>query len=344
MRKVTTKQQLAALSQEWKPFRCALAELHTMLKAALNRTRKAVEVQAKLHQTETSSDKKMPSKVASLVPQQSPSPTESFLDAVQCIASQIDTVNVTAEFVADPDFDIKLPTLFRILPEDAATDTDVKACVQTFAAKFLLSSSRSDAGRWNKPLDSDLQAKMNLLLEKVLGAQHKIVKREAIQAKSVQDLVNPSIFALKNGLEEINGEVAQLPTVRLGVQGTREVVCFDPMVVLPVVKAEKSQSSSLIKPVVIRKWLKTATRDDFAKLPESSAFVATVSVSDMLYVPARWIYWERVTGSVDFVGLKTSWLSPRYTDILDGFRQYLISVGKTSDLLQQVVDTLVMIE
>ena len=51
--KVTTKQQLATLSQEWKPFRCALAELHTMLKAALNRTRKAVEVQAKLHQTET---------------------------------------------------------------------------------------------------------------------------------------------------------------------------------------------------------------------------------------------------------------------------------------------------
>ena len=43
-------------------------------------------------------------------------------------------------------------------------------------------------------------------------------------------------------------------------------------------------------------------------------------------------------------GLKTSWLSPKYTDILGEFRQYLISVGKTSDLLQQVVDTLVMIE
>ena len=253
-------------------------------------------------------------------------------------------MNVTAEFVADSNFDIKLPILFRMLPEDTTTDADVKACVQTFAAKFSTSSSHADPGRWNKPLSSDLQAKVELLLQKVLGAQHKIVKRETIQVKNVQDLVSPSIFAIKAGLEGINGEVAQLPTVRLGVQGTREVVCFDPMVVLPVVKAQKSESSSLLKPVEIRKWLRTATRDDFAKLPESSAVVATVSASDMLYLPATWIYWERVTGSVDFVGLKTSWLSPKYTDILDGFRQYLISVGKTSDLLQQVVDTLVMIE
>ena len=72
--------------------------------------------------------------------------------------------------------------------------------------------------------------------------------------------------------------------------------------------------------------------------------MATVSASDMVYVPAAWVYWERVTGSVDFVGLKTSWLSPKYTDILDAFRQYLTSVGKASDLLQQVVDTLDMIE
>ena len=131
---------------------------------------------------------------------------------MHCIARQINTVNAPGEFVADPDFDIKLPALFRMLLEDAITDTDVKACVQTFAAKFLTSSNRSDWGRYNKPLGSDLQAKMNLLLEKVLGAQHKIVKRENIHVKMCKILSVPASSLSKLVLKEL---MEKSPSYRL---------------------------------------------------------------------------------------------------------------------------------
>ena len=79
------------------------------------------------------------------------------------------------------------------------------------------------------------------------------------------------------------------------------------------------------------------------RIAGASIFHCTTGPRDALWLPAGWLFKERVHAA-DLLGIRRSFLSMAQKDVLAGINQHLLMLQAPSDGLQQTVGQLILME
>ncbi len=151
------------------------------------------------------------------------------------------------------------------------------------------------------------------------------------------------------GEPEANVEVPRLHVfsipLRLGIRGTRTVVLAQTALLLEHLTS--AGGGSPIQLAALNHWMKSATVESaksFATKSGSQLFHCTVGNGDILSLPAGYVFYEKVVGNSDFVGVRMPILSLGGLASLTQINRHLLRIESPSLPLQRALDTLAIAE
>jgi hypothetical protein len=158
----------------------------------------------------------------------------------------------------------------------------------------------------------------------------------------------PSTFAIASSRTTCSAEEGHLPTLRLGFGGTRQVVAVRTMSIIEFIK--NIDKSAKVDCKVAYGWLKAATLEGFKAFkafvdsgaPPVQPFYASVGVGDALYLPAGWMFYEKI-GTRDFAGVRVGFIRQSDAPTLTLLQRHLLSVEKPNDILNRALDNLALL-
>jgi hypothetical protein len=131
----------------------------------------------------------------------------------------------------------------------------------------------------------------------------------------------------------------------LGVVGQRQLVFANTAALLRNLTA--ADCGKAVQLAAANNWLKMATEASakaFTTASTTELFCCTVGVHDAVYCPAGYIFYERVTGSMDFAGVRLPILSLAALETLTAISRHLIKIEAPSVALQRALDCLALAE
>ena len=151
-----------------------------------------------------------------------------------------------------------------------------------------------------------------------------------------KNLLQQTGFHIAHGKITPSSEHVYLPTFRVGAKGTREVIAVDFMQLVDYLSVG---AASKVPPKTLYKWMEETIADEatkFMKFGEGHAvYFATIGPRDCLYPPAGFSTLEKV-GPEGFSGIRVAVMSVKDQEALTKINRYLISISKSSDVLQDV--------
>ena len=145
------------------------------------------------------------------------------------------------------------------------------------------------------------------------------------------------------GLEACASEASYLSTMRIGMQGSRQVCVVDIMQFVTFLS--KTLSQDTLKPKLIYHELKSMNHDTLKSFNAECAgamYCATLGPLDCIWLPSGWFFYEKVNPSRDCIGFKIAVLCNSAESVLDDICQHLKSTGSNTEALQAVIDCLAL--
>jgi hypothetical protein len=136
-----------------------------------------------------------------------------------------------------------------------------------------------------------------------------------------------------------------LGTRRLGIRGQRQLVFAHTAHLLAHLTA--ADGGKAVQLVAANNWLKTASEASakaFMAASGTELFCCTAGSSDAVYCPAGYIFHEKITGVMDFAGVRVPIVSLSALDTLTAISRHLIKVESPSIALQRILDCLALAE
>ena len=198
--------------------------------------------------------------------------------------------NQPAAFDLSCPFIVSDPNLAQV-----SEQPEVKAAVTGFNAMWKTSRFRTTPGRALQKLVSDAGAMVTQELTKFTHNLALPLPAEDVAPELLASLA-PGVFAVAFGSEAANTEKDGLPSLRLTVCGTRQVV------LMPAPwAAGKLLGLDMTKPDGTQRMCQAALNMTQEKVVEAARtgnlWFATIGPGDLLYTPAGWLTCEAVAGS-----------------------------------------------
>ena len=229
IKQARTKEELAAIAAASKPFKSAYQDLLTMVKAAANRAKHAISseqgaMEKKMGSAmdgeaaaEASAAKKRKSTRDAAAP-------AKLMSMRHSLGEPLPTASVTQELTLSADISFGTPAILRFTPEVVTTEGVLRKEITAMRNKFQTSAERADPGRGHRPLGSEAQQEALRLLTGVVPKTELVPHDKLQTSPALAADLKPVVFAVAKGRETFCMETAQLPTLRLAFDGTREVL------------------------------------------------------------------------------------------------------------------------
>ena len=177
-----------------------------------------------------------------------------------------------------------------------------RAQVDNFKTAFDVARGKQKGVRLSKALDSDPGSTMYLgKVEEVFRSSDTLAARSSFPASLVPHTMS-SIFGVDSSYDRVSGEGLGLATVRLCLQGTRQVVMTD-MLQLKGYMERKGVSGAInsVRMSSFFRHMSPAIVAEYGK--ECTLWASTVSAGDLLYTPYGFLQGELVSQVT--IGIRT---------------------------------------
>ena len=346
--KCVSKDEITRIQNDMKPFKAAYQDMLSMAKAAEKRLGTSItdalrqKEQAKTDASEPKAKRGRPSKKQA---GQTAAAAGPMVDQPQECARDIPSIVMRLDGKLSEDLAGDAPKIIRVCQEEMSKLAEIKSsCLGPLETKFKHDPARADTGRSQRALPADQRDKIMKLLQAcfVDGFQLPLDK---MTEKVKQDLSAATGFIVSKGWVTTSAEAAHLPTCRLGFAGSRSVVIAHTLSLLEFITKASGAKSDLAKCYA---WLKSCTPQAAKSFVESFdapvLMHATAGPSDILFLPAGWMFYEKIVGNANFLGVRAQHLGLSCLADLRKINTYLIELGKPNSSLQQAVDCLSLAE
>jgi hypothetical protein len=230
------------------------------------------------------------------------------------------------------------PIIFKLNSQQMSDEgplTEAIKCCQTLAEKFKNDNTRNEGGRMHRRLTNEANAELKKVIETLLPPG--LLLPDAKLTAAVKVDLGQSTFAVARDRVTCSPEYGHIANIRLGIKGVRYIVLAPTFLLMQAL----SSGPGLIDPGKLNHWLKTVTTDGMtAFMSKSDAhkiYYATVGPGDCVFVPAGYIFYERVTAGGDFIGLRQPLLGLKSLPVLKEIHSKL---EITSEALLRAMDCL----
>lgn len=161
--------------------------------------------------------------------------------------------------------------------------------------------------------------------------------------ESLKKELTPTLFAIAKGRSNCSAEAGHMPVCRLGVRGTRQVICTPTEALIAHVG---STGVPPIAPKQAHHWLTSATAEAWKQSQPNKndkLLFATLGPGDSFRQPAGWTYFAQVLGA-DFVGVRSAHFGIVDLPSLEVVNKVLIENRGASAVLQNAIDALAMVD
>ena len=148
----------------------------------------------------------------------------------------------------------------------------------------------------------------------------------------------PTLYAIAAQREQSGIEVGHLASVRLATAGMRAITT----VPFRVVARHLQQTQANPSPKSVVDFFAVGPPEavaSFVQQHASTIYHFTAGVGDAVYLPAGWMFLEKVQGS-DCIGVRLAFVSPQDTAEIEGAKDLYISMCKPNSNVQAVADCL----
>ena len=351
IKQARTKEELAAIASASKPFKSAYQDLLTMAKAAANRAKHAIASERgameKKKRSAMDGDAAAEASAAKRRKSTRDAAAPAKLMAMKhSLGEPLPTASVTQELTLSADISFGTPAILRFTPEVVTTEGVLRKEITAMRNKFNTSAERADPGRGHRPLGSDAQQEALRLLAGVIPKTELVPHDKLQTSPALAADLKPVVFAIAKGRETFGMETAQLPTLRLAFDGTREVFCAPAMELMEHI-ASLSESKALPTAKAVTTFLRGCTVDQMKSFiltnPTTNKFFhGTLGPQDALFLPAGWAFGEKVLSGSDVYGIRVQIIFKTNMPALDKFNSIFLSQQKPSPVLQRVLDFLAL--
>ena len=356
----TTKAELTKLTKDWKVYQNAIADLMTTASAAHVRAKGAIS-KAK-DQLNESTKQELDDKTAQAgqAAKRRRGANTAANIGVMSFRSSIKKSQAIPTFAASPDcgvlgdnlnqVDSDKPAIVRF---DAVVTSEgpLKDEVDAWRDAFAQSSERASAGRSHRSIVTKNGKVAESLLRRAVSPNPLVrgacVSPDAYQGHPVSEDMEPVFFAVMKDKEGRAMEAGQFSSVRLIFHGIREVYCLPGLGLLKYLAAH-SENKAMPPVKTGFQWLANATQEqveEFLDWDEDCVmYHGTQGPQDALYLPAGWIWGERVKSGHDLIGVRVILAWPKDLSLHDKFISYFTSLRKPNQSTQRMVDFLTLHE
>jgi hypothetical protein len=241
--------------------------------------------------------------------------------------------------------DMLKPIVFKLsskaVGEDGMFKHSAKAAA-TLGDKFKIDAVRSEGGRTHRKIPEEAALELQKFADTMFPGQ--VLPDTKFTAAAKQDVV-PTAFAIAKDKMTCSPEFGHIPNIRLGIRGTRYVVVAPTHELLVYLVGMSNVPVDLAK---VNHWLKTTNVDGLKtfidKSPSHAVFCGTVGPGDVLYIPAGHLFYERISGISDFLGVRLPILCLKSLPILRLLNGELVKLESPSAPLQRALDCLTLAE
>ena len=231
------------------------------------------------------------------------------------------------------------------LSEDQAnfftnSGSQLKEKAFSFSKAFSKADEYTTAKRAQREVKGEIVAEISTKFDEIL---HKWTKR-APAANVLQQILSPHLFAIAKNYEGIGCEPSYLPSIRVGIQGSRQILAIKLGNVKDYVlraEVEFPEKCASWTPAAVITYLKfVATPSDWKDMLSSfTALTGTVAAGDALIMPPGWVWFER-THNMDFVGLRLTFATPIHMSAIEELDQWLCAAERQDEKMSKLLDVL----
>ena len=273
----------------------------------------------------------------------------AFAEQPSGIAADIGSVVVKADGTLASELDVSAPAILR-LEASHFTQENIAAIKATtlpsLEVKFKNDPAKLASGRSQRSLPSEQEKQISDLILKCFPKDH-VLAREKLTEKVNKEILVPAAFVVAKDQVTTSAEAGHLATCRVGMGGTRCVVCVRSLALLDYLTKTGTGGGKATLPAAYQ-WLKSASVAAAKSFTESTddkvLFHATVGAQDVLYLPEGWMFYEKITSKSNFLGVRLQFLSLKGFQHLEQINSYLLALGKPNATLQSAVDCLSLAE
>ncbi|CAE7259215.1 unnamed protein product [Symbiodinium sp. CCMP2456] len=344
---IEKKDDIVQLQQEMKAFKTAYSDLISMAKAANKRLEAAIDGVGKRKAaaaTEASTSGKGKGKRARAAKKaEQPAAATAFVDQPNGVAADIASVVVKEDGSLASGLDVSVPAILRLEAahfkrEDIAS---IKAStLPHLEAKFKNDPARLASGRSQRSLPQEQEKSISDLIFKCFPEGH-ILAREKLTDKINKEVLVPAAFVVAKDQVTASAEAGHLPTCRVGMSGTRSVVAVRSLALLDYLTKSGTGGNKATLSAAYQ-WLKSTSVQAAKSFIESTE--EKVGAQDVLYLPEGWMFYEKIMGKSNFLGVRLQFLSLKSLQHLEKINSYLLALGKPNAALQSAVDCLSLAE
>ena len=285
-------------------------------------------------------------------PARAPQPAveKKFVEAPDGIATEIPSVvrDTITDAAMQPcnqaeDIDTTKPFICRIVFETARA-ANIKEMVDKFAQRFAGDPVRGTAGRSQRRVSSEILDDWKVLLGHVFG-----VKLLSTVEPPSENGTAVTAYAVAKECAVCSAENGFVATMRLGIKGTRSVICVKTRSFLEHMEKSSQLEAHKGSPQCSGKGGVAQAYNTFKSLSVDAAkgfldscngntlWHATVGPRDLLFMPAGYMFFEKI-GAHDVLGIRQALVFPSDIAELSELRKALIAIGSPSENLQRIVD------
>jgi regulator of sigma D len=331
----TSKTQLHDIRKMWKTFKDALNDIVTMSKAADKRLvlgiQKAVDTKesAKMVSSKAGADRSK-LKVAKSTKHGQP----NLFELAATLARTVARVRHDSQ-----DFRVESSKLLAPLVVTISKSNKEVKLLSVEAANvykcFRADPARLRPGRRQRHLSPAAEVSFRRLTDGFLNHDDDYAKIGDGTSRSMLS----TFFCIAQDSETCSAEANHCSCIRLGLKGTRQVLLTRFMDFVRFLGLTVPLSTLQPKAVYNHfKDMNGKNLEEYAKANE--VFACTLAPCDVLCCPPGMLFYERVSKSCDYVGIRCQVLAPNHSVCLEEISTHLINVGKANAPLQHIVSAL----
>ena len=240
------------------------------------------------------------------------------------------------------------PLVFTLRPDDTAlgSEGELTKAGSAFLERFKKDPARVTAGRGQRNAPIGVVDVMEDLVKNIFEGDVLLPK---IVPEGIN--INDTIFGVIKDKQTFNAETGFLPSIRIGLGGSRVVVTtrFQPLFQylqhIGTIAIGASGNPEAVKKHMsaLYSWRKTAAQEDWKRFKAATTqevYHCTVCPNDILYIPTGFAWGEKISGA-DFVGVRSMLLLRSEYKNLESFQRFLMSIDSPKNaILDFAVDAL----
>ena len=208
-----------------------------------------------------------------------------------------------------------------------------------FERKFAKSALKGNNGRAQRQLKGDIGKDVTTRLLQLVPPIAKM--KPELYNEQLQEICETTCYAVPANKVTASTEAGQLAVLRYTTKGSRELIVCPYHALAAFVQAKTGKPVTTQDAIQFLYAAEVPMWKQFAEASTDSIFYGTIGPKDTLYLPAGWIFYERVKAASPTFGVRTSFFGKIHGKLLEAsIKSLAAGASEPEPCLQAAYDLL----